>query len=345
MIKTRRHGGFLVPCLIVYLIFFLIIPPMAAGDVIPFDKSPLSQEYIVVNDPLTISGTIPGLAEIRMWIFGPQYADAVTLPVHPDGSFGYNITAKEIEKMESGNYTVILQSPGENGKYDIALDERRREVVNTSRPSTDPDRVLFTLAQAKTMLDTDAPDALVRAIGNVAVDDRYAAYSFSIADPFIELDPVRDYYVGETITISGRTNIPVNDRIFIMAGRFPSPKVNPRDIARQGGQFNVIQGPAGLNTFSINFYSDVSNPGKYDISVDCVNRTCGMIISSFTLLEGPPPTTVPPTTEQVETTASPTDTATTVTIQPTTTPFPAILSVAALGAVGIGGLIRRKKEE
>jgi len=334
-----------VPCLVMYLVISAMIPAVTAGDVILFHHSPLSQEYIVKGDPLAISGTIPGFAEIRIWIFGPQYADAVTLPLHPDGSFGYNITAKEIEKMESGNYTVVLQSSGDNLKYDIALDERTGEVINTSMPYSDPDRVLFTLSQAKTMLDTDAPDALVSAIGNVAVDDRYAAYAFSIADPFIELDPVRDYYVGETITISGRTNIPVNDRIFIMAGRFPSPKVNPRDIARQGGQFNVIQGPAGLNTFSINFYSDVSNPGKYDISVDCVNRTCGMIISSFTLLEGPPPTTIPTTTEQVVTTVPPTETATPATTPPTTAPLPGIISIAALGAVGIGGLIRRKKEE
>jgi len=339
MIKLTRYGGFLVPCLIAFLISFLIIPSMSAGDVIPFDHSPLSQEYIVKGDPLAISGTIPGLAEIRMWIFGPQYADAVTLPVHPDGSFGYNFTIKEIEKMESGNYTVVLQSSGENGKYDIVLDERTGEVINTSMPYSNHDRVLFTLAQAKNMRSA-APDVLVRAIKETALDDGYAVYTFSIADPFIELDPVRDYYVGETITISGRTNIPAGESVFITCHREFKDYGGPGDIVRDWRSVTVEAGHASINHFSADFNSSATKPGQHWVYVSSSFKWQSDVYTTFTLLEGPPPTTVPPTTEQVVTTGSPTDTATTVTIQPTTTPVPVILSIVAL--VVFGGLYRRR---
>ncbi|MCU0633003.1 MAG: hypothetical protein MUC66_08555 [Methanolinea sp.] len=279
-----------------------------------------------------------------MWIFGPQYADAITLPLQSDGSFGYTLTAKEIERMESGNYTVVFQSFGDNLKYDIALDERTGEVIKTSMPYSNPDRVLFTLAQAKTMRSA-APDALVRAIKETALDDGYAVYTFSIADPFIELDPVRDYYVGETITISGWTNFPPGENVFFEITRGFKDYGGPGDIVRDWRSVTVEAGPASINHFSADFNSSATRPGQHWVYVSSSFKWQSDVYTTFTLLEGPPPTTVLATTKQVVTTASPMDTATTVTIQPTTAPVPVAIPVAALGAVGIGGLIRRKKEE
>ncbi|MFA5296519.1 MAG: hypothetical protein WC382_13515 [Methanoregulaceae archaeon] len=184
------------------------------------------------------------------------------MQVEPDGSFTYSLTSREIEGMESGNYTVILQSPGDDLTYEIALDNKTGEVINTSIPFSNPDRMLYTLAQAKNMYGTDAPDALVRTLNNSAVDDSYAVYGFSIEDPFIELDPVRDYYVGETVTISGRTNLPVGEQILIEFGRKFMDYGKPGDLVRQPRTVTIEPGLTGINYFSAEFNSGATRTGQ-----------------------------------------------------------------------------------
>lgn len=152
------------------LMAFSVIPPATAGNEITLDQFVLSQEYIVKGDPLAISGTVHGLSEIRIWLFGPQCAEVTVLPVLANGSFSYSLSAEEIREMESGDYYVVLQSSGEKNIYDITLDEPTGEVIDGSKPYSDPDRVLFTLDQVKDMQEA-APDALVRAIKETAGDD------------------------------------------------------------------------------------------------------------------------------------------------------------------------------
>lgn len=260
-------------CLAVFLMVLLIVPPATAGNEIPLGESPISQEYLVKGDPLAISGTVPGLSEIRMWLFGPQYAEVTILPVLANGSFSYSLSAEEIREMESGDYYVVLQSSGENNVYDIPLDERTGEVINRSMPYSDPDRVLFTLDQAKNMREA-APDALVRAIKVTAGDDGYAVYTFSIADPFIELDPVRDTYVGETITISGRTNVPAGEELLIVFRRGFKDYGEPGDLVWDGHRSVTIEaGPASVNHFSADFNSSATRPGEHLVKVSsCYKR-------------------------------------------------------------------------
>ena len=262
MKNNRIHYRIIVLCLAACLIALSIVPSVTAGSLINLDRSPLSQSVLIKGDSLTISGNVSGISELRIWIFGPKYANATTMQVEPDGSFTYSLTSREIEGMESGNYTVILQSPGDDLTYEIALDNKTGEVINTSIPFSNPDRMLYTLAQAKNMYGTDAPDALVRTLNNSAVDDSYAVYGFSIEDPFIELDPVRDYYVGETVTISGRTNLPVGEQILIEFGRKFMDYGKPGDLVRQPRTVTIEPGLTGINYFSAEFNSGATRTGQ-----------------------------------------------------------------------------------
>lgn len=154
--------------------------------------------------------------------------------------------------MNCGNYTLILQTSGYDGKHDISVDNRTEEVVNESIMFGNPDRELYTLTQAKTMLHTDAPDVLVRALTNPAVDDTYAVYIFSIEDPFIDLDPIRDHFVGETVTVSGRTNIPAGENLDISIARGLFDYGEPGDIVRQ---WRFVEIQQGIET---NFFLQIS---------------------------------------------------------------------------------------
>lgn len=332
----------IVHCLIVSVMIFSIIPSLATGDGTLLNHSPFSEATIIKGDPLIISGNESGIPELRVWIFGPQYANFTPLLVHPDGRFEYLLTSDEIAGMKSGNFTVILQSPGDNRKYDISVNERTGEVINRSSKVTDPDRVIFTFAQAKNMLDDDAPNALVTALNNSAVDDHYSIYRFSIEDPFITLDPLKEFYhIGENISITGTTNVPAGEMIWITIRRWPHT-VQPGEITEQEGRVIVGNGPGKTNVFFLDLDSSRSLPINYDIFVTCVNRTCEKQHSSFTLLERPAPTTVPASKEPPEISPSRPGTASPATITTKAAPFPAIVVIAVLIAGVIGGLFRRR---
>lgn len=93
-------------------------------------------------------------------------------------------------------------------------------------------------------------------------------YTFSIADPFIEPDPVRDYYIGETITISGRTNVPAGEELLIVFTHgFQKDYGDPEDLANLVRQVTIEKGPASVNHFSADFNSSATRPGEHLVKV------------------------------------------------------------------------------
>ncbi|WP_369425252.1 PGF-CTERM sorting domain-containing protein, partial [Methanothrix sp.] len=149
-----------------------------------------------------------------------------------------------------------------------------------------------------------------------------------------------DKYVGEKFTLSGTTNLAVDDTLIITvtsASFRPTEKTQASEFSGASGTTKVVKGTAGENAWSFDVDTTGFKPDQYIVTVECV-ETDTRATSTFTVSEVPPTTvtTAPPTTEV--TTAPPTTTVppTTTTPPPTTTPgFGAFIALLGLGAVAV----------
>ena len=143
---------------------------------------------------LTISGTVTAAPkkEMAVWILGDHFHYRNTVLVEPDGSFQYALPVHLSERMETGEYYVVIQHPMENGRFDVfqITTGEQTLVKNTAN-----DR-FFLLEGTGALGGISAAEALVSMINNANIDDIYSKLSFVIQDPVISIDPVSDKNIG-----------------------------------------------------------------------------------------------------------------------------------------------------
>jgi PGF-CTERM protein len=171
--------------------------------------------------------------------------------------------------------------------------------------------------------------------------------------PWIRIDRIGERYVGEQFTISGTTNLPVDDNfIFEAVSSSYIPGVpNNGEYSGLAETIKVVKGDP-YNEWSVDIDTSSFKPDEYTVNVESVETT-STATTSFDLLEkGAAATTiktatatitVPPTTSDTTTVA--TTVATTVPSTPTATAaapgFGALVSLIALGTAA--ALLIRKK--
>lgn len=165
------------------------------------------------GDILSIDGTMTDCDNIQIWIFGMNYwngastGEAVRIPTEGTGTFNYQLSVNS--DMASGQYSVIVQSPGTNGEFDI-FTKSDGKVYS----ATDPEVTLFSLMNSGSLQGSDAAEVLSYSINAPEIDDTYIRLTFMIEEPWITINTVGDHYVGEVIEIRGTTNLAVgNDLI------------------------------------------------------------------------------------------------------------------------------------
>ncbi|HJK11418.1 MAG TPA: PGF-CTERM sorting domain-containing protein, partial [Methanocorpusculum sp.] len=180
----------------------------------------------------------------------------------------------------------------------------------------------------------NAANALTTMIDNANIDDVYTKLTFTVAEPSITITNPGDQGVGTKFTISGKTNLAVDDQILV---EVVSSSFNPVDKTQSSSTSGVsmttkvVAGDGVENTWSVevdttNWKLDEYTIKATGIEVDVTATT------NFNLVEK---AVVTPTA--TATAATPTTTATaTATTAPTQTPgFGAFVALAGLGAVAL----------
>ena len=163
--------------------------------------------------------------------------------------------------------------------------------------------------------------------------------------PWIRVDQIGDHYVGEQFTISGTTNIPV-DEDFIFETVSLSKWQNG-DYSGQSQIVTVVKGDT-TNKWSVDIDASTFKPDEYVVNIEAVGAD-STATTSFKLLEKRAATTAIKTATATITVSPPTSSATAVTTTstqapPPTTTTPGFGALVSLIALGTAAALFLRKE-
>jgi hypothetical protein len=119
------------------------------------------------------------------------------------------------------------------------------------------------------MRPSDAAEKLVEFLNLPDVDDIYTKLVFLIEEPVIRIDPIRPKLIGEFFTITGSTNLNVDDELLIEFKpdflQFELIQQNEK-LPAFSGVCKVTRGEA-LNKWSFDIDGSTLVKGKYIIEV------------------------------------------------------------------------------
>jgi len=299
-----------------------------------FISSSVSSTTVAKGDKLFIRGNAQGNPnDIAVWIVGTNHFERYVESVEDDSSFEFELKSADTKDLAAGQYFVITQHPMGDGDFNVDFnsdDANRVGIVGTNGKGTNG----FLHAGTGRLQGSDAAQALIDLLNNQNVDDTYNKLTFLIQEPWIRIDPISDKYIGTTFTISGTTNLGVDNELLVdvKSSAFqPTEKTASGEFSGDAGTVKVVAGDAGYNTWSFEVNAAAFKADEYIVKVESIEADT-TTTDTFNVLEGVPPTqppaTTPPTTQPPATTP-PTE----VPATPASPGFGALVAIAGLGAV------------
>jgi PGF-CTERM protein len=322
----------------------------------PFVSATASQSTVAKGDKFDITGTAEGNPSpgVQIWMLGKNYVGPATnnivqQTVSSDATFKYEVTKSATKDLASGQYFIVVQHPMYNNRLDITYTQATG-AVNNLITNGGVGLIVFylrgtgVLAAVGALQGSDAAEALVNAINSPDIDDTYTKLSILIEEPVINVDKVGDRYVGEKFTITGTTNLAVDDQILVevVSSSFkPTQKTQSGEFSGATGTVKVVKATDGANKWSLDVDASTFKPDEYIVKAAAVEQDAtGTAL--FNVLEGTRPvatvTTKATTAAPVVTTAV-TTAALVTTAAPTKAPtqpgFGALVALIGLGAVAL----------
>lgn len=310
----------------------------------PFVAAVPSQTTIAQGDKLYIKGTAQGKPTegVAIWILGKNKDIYATESVNDDSTFSYEVKDSVTKDMYAGQYFVVVQHPMYNDRFDVYPQPGANgEVYVVGEYPVRGDKK-FMLEGRGSLQGSDAAEALINAINDPSVDDTYTKLQFMVETPKITIKPVGEQSVGSKFTVSGTTNLAVDDQILVevVSSSFkPTQKTQSGEFSGASGTVKVVKGSEGLNTFSLPVDAATFKPDEYIVQASgvTVQATDTALFNVVEFKATPVPTTAAPTQAPSNVTTVPTTVATTVpTTVPTTAKSPGFGVVVAL--IGLGAV-------
>jgi PGF-CTERM protein len=313
-----------------------------------------SKGTVARGDKLTITGIAEGNpSSVAIWILGKNYAKRTTQTIDSDGTYSYEMGAGDTSYMATGQYFVVVQHPMQNGQFDIIPNGDYVENMILNGGTN-----IFKLYGSGSLQGSDAAEALIQAISDPNIDDTYTKLTVFLQEPVISINTIGDKHVGDKFTITGKTNLAVDDEILmeVYSSSFkPTQKTQSGEFSGATGTVKVLKGDSGMNSFSFDVDSSSFKADEYLVMAQAiVEGTTGS--SLFNVLDKTgtattPSVTVPTPVPTPVKTAVPTPIPTvppTVppTPVPTTTSAPGFGAIFAFaGLVVVGFVVVRREEE
>ncbi|MHB8164195.1 MAG: MEMAR_RS02690 family S-layer glycoprotein, partial [Methanoregula sp.] len=233
-----------------------------------FISATMSHNKVARGDECFITGTAEGNPNsVYLWVFGPNYQLLENpINVNSDASFSFNFTRDLTKKLESGQYFVVIQHPGQNGRADI---RHGSHGPNSNFIWKDDKKVGgITTIDISQERPSDAAEKLLEMLNLPSVDDIYTKLSFLVEEPNITINPIEPKVIGEFFTITGSTNLNVDDELLIELKQdllFESNQHSARSFDLSG-VCRVIRGESE-NKWSFDVDCSILMKGKYILEV------------------------------------------------------------------------------
>ena len=302
----------------------------------PFLSAVPSGTVIAQGDKLYVRGTAEGKpTSLKLYIFGPNFFEDHSVTVEDDGSYEKKIDISN--SMSSNQYFVVVQHPMYNNNFDATLvseedgEYKYFKIVNSTTGGSQQGS--FVVWGPNKLQGSQAADALTKMIDDANIDDIYTKLTFTVAAPWVRINSPGDKAVGSKFTISGTTNLAVDDQILVevMSSSFNAvDKTSTSTTSGVSQTTKVVKGETD-NTWSVDVDTTNWKLDQYTIKVNGIEVDV-TTTADFNLVEKlpdtPKPTETGTTTPTTTTTAKPTET-------PKTPGFGAFIALAGLGAVAL----------
>jgi hypothetical protein len=194
--------------IILVLIAFMVTP--VAASVYYSSSAP---EIITKGDAFSVSSTSAKNGPVAIWIMGRDYFD--TLSVTPDrqGNFSVTIKGTTTEKFSSGQYAVVIQDPGPNGRMEIEPGTDSRGNITIMNRG----KIIEKIGSRQDLQGNVRPVVAVMsdAANLPGVDDTFLPEYFFVEEPSVQFDQmislpksqISNQIAGEQLVITGTTNM------------------------------------------------------------------------------------------------------------------------------------------
>ena len=302
----------------------------------PFLSAVPSGTVIAQGDKLYVRGTAEGKPNnLKLYIFGPNFFEDFSITVEDDGTYEKKIDISS--SMSSNQYFVVVQHPMYNGVFDADLIKEQNgnyqyfKILNSTTGGSQQGS--FVVWGANKLQGSQAADALTKMIDDANIDDIYTKLTFTVAAPWIRISNPGDQAAGSKFTITGTTNLAVDDQILVevMSSSFTAvDKTSTSTTSGVSQTTKVVKGETD-NTWSVDVDTTNWKLDEYTIKVNGIEVDV-TTTTNFNLVEKV--ATPTPTATGATPTATATATAT-ATETPKTPGFGAFIALAGLGAVAL----------
>ncbi|MCZ0860741.1 PGF-CTERM sorting domain-containing protein [Methanocorpusculum sp. MG] len=302
----------------------------------PFLSAVPSGTVVAKGDKIYLRGTAEGDPNsLMLYIFGPNFYNIESITVEDDGTY-----EKKIEignDWASNQYYVVIEHPMENGVidvYDTGADSNPRTLSIYNANKSLGVQSSFVVEGAGKLQSANAADALTKMIDNPNIDDIYTKLTFTVAEPRIDITNPGDKAVGTKFTISGTTNLAVDDQILVEVVSSSFNAVDKSQSSATSGvsqSTKVVAGEGADNTWSVEVDTTNWKLDEYTIKVQGIEVGI-TATTNFNLVEKVVTQTPTATTTGAPATTTATATATAT---PSTPGFGAFIALAGLGAVAL----------
>jgi len=228
----------------------------------PYISASISQPVVASGDPLHIKGVAEGNPNgVVIWIMGKNYMTSEITSTDSGSLFDYEVERGTTDTMSNGQYFVVIQHPMQNGQFDIVLKDNyivnMQMNINENKTGTK----IFQISGSGSLQGSDAAQALIKALDDQNIDDSYTRLGFIIDNPIISINKIGDKKIGDKFTITGKTNLAVDDgvQIEIYSSSFrPTEKSSSGEFSGATGTVKVIKNDAGDGMNRIEFEVDAS---------------------------------------------------------------------------------------
>jgi trimeric autotransporter adhesin len=317
----------------------------------PYVSAAISQPTIAKGDKVFVEGRAEGnpSSGVTIWILGKNYAKRATQSIDSDASYKYEIKQGETSDMASGQYFIVVQHPMQNDIFDVYQDG---QYVYKNTGNGDPISI-FKLEGSGSLQGSDAAEALIQAINDPNIDDTYTKLNVLVQEPLIAVDPISNKNIGDKFTLTGKTNLAVEDEILveIYSSSFkPTQKTQSGEFSGATGNVKVNKSETGLNKFSLDVDTSTFKADEYIVVAQGVTQEAtGTTLFTVVTSGAPLTTTAPVGTPTPSVTPIVTAPTPIVTAPPTVVPTPsvpvptettkspgfgAVFALIGLGAVG-----------
>jgi len=213
----------------------------------------LSSSVIAKGDDLFITGSVTGVlpSKLMIWIFGEKFLFFDTIRIDNLNAFRHSFSAFMTAKVNPGEYSVILQHPGENNQFDLTLFKTEGQVF---------------IRNIVNGVDLPIDEFLGGSLPG-DYDDILFQIPFTVQEPFISIDPISDVLMGDSFSICGYTNIRAGEEFSVVISPAKTGMRKFYQVEDNVLKAHVRLGSDGTNPWSIDGTCMLKKPQQYTIVV------------------------------------------------------------------------------